>query len=129
MGGWGSTRYCTVSRESQAISKYVLCKNNSELLKEYNISNCETNVKVVEENLEKLNKIFQVYEEHLSKFKYLARDFICLADLSHFPSAHYLLATSHATILDDFPLLKAWITDMLARPTVKEVIEIMKVTA
>uniref|UniRef100_A0A0D9V141 glutathione transferase n=1 Tax=Leersia perrieri TaxID=77586 RepID=A0A0D9V141_9ORYZ len=81
----------------------------------------ETDVKVVEENLEKLNKTFEVYEERLSKFKYLAGDFLSLADQSHFPSAYYLLATPHATILDEFPLVKAWVTDMLARPAVKKV--------
>uniref|UniRef100_A0A0D9V160 glutathione transferase n=1 Tax=Leersia perrieri TaxID=77586 RepID=A0A0D9V160_9ORYZ len=149
--------------ESRAISKYVLRKNNSELLKEYNISESakvdvwleveshqfdipmavviyqclilpvyfggETDVKVVEENLEKLKKTFQVYEKRLFKFKYLAGDFLSLADLSHFPSAYYLLATPHATILDEFPLVNAWVTDMLARPTVKKVIEMMKATA
>uniref|UniRef100_A0A0D9V159 glutathione transferase n=1 Tax=Leersia perrieri TaxID=77586 RepID=A0A0D9V159_9ORYZ len=92
--------------ESRAISKYVLRKNNSELLKEYNISESakvdvwleveshqfdipmavviykclillvyfggETDVKVVEENLQKLKKTFQVYEERLSQVQILS---------------------------------------------------------
>ncbi|BAB64059.1 putative glutathione transferase [Oryza sativa Japonica Group] len=149
--------------ESRAISKYVLRKNNSELLKEHNLSDAakvdvwleaeshhfdepmsvviyqclilpvyfggQTDAKVVEENLEKLKKTFQVYEERLCKFRYLAGDFLSLADLSHFPTAYYLLATPHAAMLDEFPLVKAWIDGMLARPSVKKVIEMMKATA
>lgn len=141
----------------------MLRKDNSELLKEDNLSDSatvdvwlevesnqfdrpmaeiihqsliipvylggETDVKVVEENLTKLRKTFEVYEARLSKFKYLAGDFISLADLSHFPTAYYLLATPHASLLDEYPHVKAWINGILARPTVKKVIEMMKATA
>ena len=141
----------------------MLRKNNSDLLKEHNLSDAakvdvwleaeshhfdepmsvviyqclilpvyfggQTDAKVVEENLEKLKKTFQVYEERLCKFRYLAGEFLSLADLSHFPTAYYLLATPHAAMLDEFPLVKAWIDGMLARPSVKKVIEMMKATA
>uniref|UniRef100_A0ACD5URN1 Uncharacterized protein n=1 Tax=Avena sativa TaxID=4498 RepID=A0ACD5URN1_AVESA len=113
--------------ESRTISKYVLRKNNSKLLKEDNLSDLakvdmwleveshkfdrtmsviiykcliipnylhgETNVKVVKENFEMLKKTFNEYEARLSMFKYLGGDFISLADLSHFPTAYYLMDT------------------------------------
>ncbi|KQJ96640.1 hypothetical protein BRADI_3g26206v3 [Brachypodium distachyon] len=60
----------------------------------------ETDDKVVEENVKKLKITFEVYEARLAKFKYLAGDFFSLADLSHFPIAHYLLATPHASLLE-----------------------------
>uniref|UniRef100_A0ACD5UWY9 Uncharacterized protein n=1 Tax=Avena sativa TaxID=4498 RepID=A0ACD5UWY9_AVESA len=149
--------------ESRTISKYVLRKNNSELLMEDNLSDLakvdmwleveshkfdrhmsviiyqcliipnyldgETDVKVVEENVEMLKKTFEVYADRLSKFKYLAGDFISLADLSHFPIAYYLMATPHASLLDEYPHVKAWITDIFARPTAKKDEEMMKATA
>uniref|UniRef100_A0ACD5UYD7 Uncharacterized protein n=1 Tax=Avena sativa TaxID=4498 RepID=A0ACD5UYD7_AVESA len=89
----------------------------------------ETDVKVVEENIEMLKKTFEVYEDRLSKFKYLFGDFIILADLSHFPTAYYLTATPHASLLDEYPHVQAWIIDILARPTAKKVAEMMKATA
>uniref|UniRef100_A0ACD5UAX9 Uncharacterized protein n=1 Tax=Avena sativa TaxID=4498 RepID=A0ACD5UAX9_AVESA len=149
--------------QSRTISKYVLRKNNSKLLKEDNLSDLakvdmrleveshkfdrpmsviiyqcliipnylygETDVKVVEENVEMLRKTFEVYEARLSKFKYLAGDFISFADLSHFPTAYYLMDTPHASLLDEYPRVKASITDILARPTAKKVAKMMKATA
>ena len=47
--------------------------------------------KVIEESEEKLGKVLDIYEERLSKTKYLAGDFFSLADLSHLPFTHYLV--------------------------------------
>jgi len=47
--------------------------------------------KVTEENEEKLGKVLDIYEERLSKTKYLAGDFFSLADLSHLPLTHFLM--------------------------------------
>ena len=44
--------------------------------------------KVVEENLEKLKKVLEVYEARLTKYKYLAGDFLSLADLNHVTATH-----------------------------------------
>ena len=54
------------------------------------------NQKVVEESLEKLKKVLDVYEAHLSKSKhlYLAGDFFSFADLNHFPYTFYFMTTS-----------------------------------
>lgn len=40
---------------------------------------------------EKLKKVLDIYEERLSKSKYLAGDFFSLADLQHLPWTHYLI--------------------------------------
>ncbi|KAF2302240.1 hypothetical protein GH714_033847 [Hevea brasiliensis] len=47
--------------------------------------------KVIKESEEKLGKVLDVYEERLSKSKYLAGDFFSLADLSHLPFTQYLV--------------------------------------
>ncbi|KAL6627876.1 hypothetical protein ACP70R_031602 [Stipagrostis hirtigluma subsp. patula] len=85
-----------------------------------------TDMKVVEENLEKLKKSLEVYEARLSRFKYLAGDFVSLADISHFPMAHYLLVGPHASVIDAYPHVKAWIADIMSRPSVKKVTELME---
>ncbi|RDY08228.1 Glutathione S-transferase F10, partial [Mucuna pruriens] len=47
--------------------------------------------KLIEESDQKLGKVLDVYEERLSKTKYLAGDFFILADISHLPFGHYLV--------------------------------------
>ncbi|KAF6992786.1 hypothetical protein CFC21_009747 [Triticum aestivum] len=146
--------------ESRAISKYILRKESSDLLRENNLSESAmvdvwldvesqkfdsvmlpiifqglvipvymggtSDLKVLEENLEKLKEIMEVYEERLSKSKYLAGDFISLADISHFPMVHLLHETPYASVLDAYPHVKAWIAGVMDRPTVKKVIGLMK---
>uniref|UniRef100_A0A453T7R3 glutathione transferase n=1 Tax=Aegilops tauschii subsp. strangulata TaxID=200361 RepID=A0A453T7R3_AEGTS len=84
-----------------------------------------TDHKIVEENMEKLKAALGVYEERLTRFKYLAGDFISLADLSHCPMAHYLLASPCASVLDAYPRVKDWVDGMMDRPSVKKVMELM----
>jgi glutathione S-transferase len=81
------------------------------------------NQKVVEESLEKLKKVLDVYEAHLSKNKYLylAGDFFSFADLNHFPYTFYFMTTSHASLLDSYPSVKAWWGRLMARPSVKKI--------
>ncbi|KAH7433032.1 hypothetical protein KP509_07G051200 [Ceratopteris richardii] len=49
------------------------------------------NMDIVNENLAKLEKVLDIYKEHLSKSEYLAGDFFSLADLSHLPYTHYFI--------------------------------------
>ncbi|KAF0918042.1 hypothetical protein E2562_021733 [Oryza meyeriana var. granulata] len=72
-----------------------------------------TDMAVVNENIEKLKKALEVYEAQLSKSKYLAGDFISLADISHFPTIYYLLASAHASVLEAYPHAKAWVADIM----------------
>nr|CAD1829635.1 unnamed protein product [Ananas comosus var. bracteatus] len=139
--------------ESRAISRYVLRKHKSALLKDgslkesamvdvwldveahqYNpavspiIYQCMfapmfggvCDQKVVDASLEKLKKVLDVYEARLSKHKYLAGDFVSLADLSHFPYTHYLMGTPCKSVFDAYPHVKAWWEGIVARPAVKK---------
>jgi len=55
------------------------------------MSGGSTDVAAVELNMGKLNKVLDIYEERLSKSKYLAGDFFSLADLQHLTWTHYLI--------------------------------------
>ncbi|CAD6272922.1 unnamed protein product [Miscanthus lutarioriparius] len=63
----------------------------------------ETQPDVVDENVEKLKKVLEVYEARLSKSKYLAGDFLSLADLSHFTIMHCFMATEYAALVEVLP--------------------------
>ena len=88
-----------------------------------------TDQKVVEENLEKLKKVLEVYEARLAKHKYLAGDFLSLADLNHVSVTLCLLATPHASLFDPYPHVKAWWDGLMARPSVQKVAALMKPSA
>ncbi|KAF7045139.1 hypothetical protein CFC21_054274 [Triticum aestivum] len=87
----------------------------------YPLEGCYRDQKIVEEKIEKLKKLLEVYESRLSCSKYLAGDFISLADLSHFSFMRYFMATEYADQLDTYPHVKAWWAALLARPSVKKV--------
>lgn len=80
---------------------------------------------VVDENVEKLRKVLEVYEERLSTSEYLAGRFISLADLSHFAFTHYFMTTEYAPLLESCTNVKAWWERLLARPSVKKVAALM----
>ena len=88
-----------------------------------------TDQKVVEENLEKLKKVREVYEARLTKYKYLAGDFLSLADLNHVSATLCLFATPHASVLDGYPHVKAWWSSLMERPSVQKVAALMKPSA
>lgn len=73
-------------------------------------------VTIVEENLNKLEKVLDVYEERLKKTKYLAGDSYTLADLHHVPYIYYFMKTSHAGLVNDRPKVKAWWDDLCSCP-------------
>ncbi|KAF6988036.1 hypothetical protein CFC21_005622 [Triticum aestivum] len=79
-----------------------------------------TNQTVVDESLEKLKKVLEVYEARLSRHEYLAGDFVSFADLNHFPYTFYFMATPHAALFDSYPHVKAWWERLMARPAVKK---------
>uniref|UniRef100_A0A0D9V185 GST N-terminal domain-containing protein n=1 Tax=Leersia perrieri TaxID=77586 RepID=A0A0D9V185_9ORYZ len=109
---------------SHTISKYMLRKNNSELLKEHNLSNPTMESHHFDIPIAVISYlILPVYFGGELGMK-------SLADPSHFPGAYYMFTTPRATILNKFSLEMTWITvsDMLASPTVK-VVEMAKVTA
>jgi glutathione S-transferase len=85
----------------------------------------ERNQAVVDENVEKLKKVLEVYEARLAQSNYLAGDVLSLADLSHFTIMHYFMATEYATLVEALPHVSAWWEGLAARPAAKKVAEFM----
>ncbi|CAD6238442.1 unnamed protein product [Miscanthus lutarioriparius] len=80
-----------------------------------------TDQKVVDESLDKLKKLLEVYEARLSEHKYLAGDFFSFADLNHFPFTFYFMATPYASVFDAYPRVKAWWQSIMSRPSIKKI--------
>jgi glutathione S-transferase len=80
---------------------------------------------IIGESVEKLKNVLDVYETQLTKHRYLAGDFVSLADLSHFPEAHYFMEMPYAAVFDSYPRVRAWLEDLLARPAIKKVASLM----
>ncbi|PAN30689.1 hypothetical protein PAHAL_5G323200 [Panicum hallii] len=80
-----------------------------------------TDQKAVDESLEKLKKVLEVYEARLSKHRYLCGDFFSFADLNHFPFTFYFMATPYASVFDAYPRVKAWWQCLISRPSIKKV--------
>lgn len=81
-----------------------------------------TDQAVVEENEAKLGKVLDVYENRLSKSKYLGGDCVSLADIHHLPTLQYLLGTSVKKQFESRPHVNAWVADITARPAWSKVI-------
>ncbi|KAK2987350.1 hypothetical protein RJ640_023651 [Escallonia rubra] len=86
--------------------------------------------KVVQASEEKLGKVLDIYEERLSKSKYLAGDFFSLADLSHLPFAQYLVEgyplgkLGKEYMIRDRKHVSAWWDDISSRPSWKKVLQL-----
>ncbi|KAF8007745.1 hypothetical protein BT93_K1669 [Corymbia citriodora subsp. variegata] len=73
----------------------------------------------------KLSKVLDVYQERLSKSKYLAGDFVSLADLSHLPFIRLLVgAIGKEYLIRDRKHVSAWWDDISSRPSWKKVMEL-----
>ncbi|KAH9770589.1 glutathione S-transferase F9 [Citrus sinensis] len=80
---------------------------------------------LIKESEEKLGKVLDVYEERLSKSKYLAGDFFSLADLSHLPFTQYLVGPMEKEyMIRDRKHVSAWWDDISNRPSWKKVLEL-----
>ena len=77
-----------------------------------------TDEKVVAENLQKLEKVLDIYEAHLAKNEYLAGDFFSLADLSHLPYTHYLInIAKKGDVITSRKNVNAWWERISSRPS------------
>ncbi|KAK6937411.1 Glutathione S-transferase, C-terminal [Dillenia turbinata] len=85
--------------------------------------------KIIDESVEKLGSVLDVYEARLSKTKYLAGDHFTLADLHHLSYTFYLMKTPYASLVESRPHVKAWWEDISARPAFVKVSENMKFEA
>ncbi|XP_043688641.1 glutathione S-transferase F9-like [Telopea speciosissima] len=81
--------------------------------------------KVVKESEEKLEKVLDIYEERLSKNKYLGGDFFSLADLSHLPFTHYLVNDiGKGYMIRNRKHVNAWWDDISSRTSWKKVLQL-----
>ncbi|KAE8692022.1 hypothetical protein F3Y22_tig00110863pilonHSYRG00024 [Hibiscus syriacus] len=71
---------------------------------------------IIDDNMEKLGKVVSVYEDKLSRTKYLAGDFYRLADLFHLSFTYYFMKTPCANLINERPHVKAWWEDISSRP-------------
>ncbi|XP_062102199.1 glutathione S-transferase F13 [Humulus lupulus] len=77
--------------------------------------------KIIDENLDKLAKVLDIYEAKLSETKYLAGDFYTLPDLHHLPYTFYFMKTPWASLINDRAHVKAWWDDISSRPAFEKV--------
>ncbi|RZC56811.1 hypothetical protein C5167_015670 [Papaver somniferum] len=81
--------------------------------------------KLMEESEENLGKVLDIYEDRLSKSKYLAGDFYSLADLTHLPFTHYLVNDiGKGYMIKDRKHVSAWWDDITSRSSWKKVLEL-----
>ncbi|CAL4945699.1 unnamed protein product [Urochloa decumbens] len=77
---------------------------------------------VVDKYTHLLAKVLDIYEDHLSKNKYLAGDEFSLADANHMSYLLFLSKTPKAGLVDERPHVKAWWEDIAARPAFKKTV-------
>ncbi|ONI14863.1 hypothetical protein PRUPE_3G013600 [Prunus persica] len=74
---------------------------------------------------EKLEKVFDVYEERLSKSSYLAGEAFTLADLSHLPGISYLIDEAKlGHLVSERKNVNAWWKDISNRPAWKKLMSL-----
>ncbi|GAB4843592.1 hypothetical protein Ancab_013556 [Ancistrocladus abbreviatus] len=76
-----------------------------------------SNAVVVAEELAKLAKVLDVYEEQLTESKYLGGEKFTSADVTHLPCLYYLLGIeSTRQLIESRPHVAAWGMEIMARP-------------
>ncbi|KAK6287032.1 hypothetical protein POUND7_013211 [Theobroma cacao] len=80
---------------------------------------------LIKESEEKLGKVLDIYEERLSKSKYLAGNFFSLADLSHLPFTQYLVDhMGKEYMIKSRKHVSAWWDDISSRPSWQKVLQL-----
>ncbi|GMY16863.1 glutathione S-transferase-like [Fagus crenata] len=78
---------------------------------------------VVVEAEAKLGHVLDVYERQLSKFKYLASDKFTIVDVIHLPNLQSLMGMPAKKLIESRPRVRAWCSEILARPSWAKVLE------
>jgi glutathione S-transferase len=82
----------------------------------------------IRQSKEKLKKVLDVYEKRLAETRYLAGDEFTLADLSHLPNIHYLVASADddtaALFTSSRENVSRWWTDISTRHSWTKVIDL-----
>ncbi|XP_010522776.1 PREDICTED: glutathione S-transferase F6-like [Tarenaya hassleriana] len=82
-----------------------------------------TDQAAVEEAEAKLAKVLDVYDDRLSKSKYLVCDCFTLADLHHIPVIQYLMTTPTKKLFEERPRVSSWVADITARPASQKILQ------
>ncbi|KAG4961981.1 hypothetical protein JHK86_038849 [Glycine max] len=83
--------------------------------------------KVIEESEAKLVQVLNIYEERLSKTKYLAGDFFSIADISHLPFLDYVVNNmGKKYLLEERKHVGAWWDDISSRPSWNKVLQLYR---
>ena len=78
----------------------------------------------IAEQTVKLAEVLDVYEVQLSKHKYLAGEFVSIADLSHLPMTYYYFCLAkQSQLLTARPHVAAWFHGISTRPSWCTVLE------
>ncbi|KAF8015018.1 hypothetical protein BT93_H0722 [Corymbia citriodora subsp. variegata] len=81
---------------------------------------------LVHSSEQKLEKVLDVYEQRLSKSKYLAGDFFSLADLSHLPALRCLTEDAGlGHLVKEREFVNAWWEDISSRPSWKKLLTLL----
>ncbi|WJX15604.1 glutathione transferase [Trifolium repens] len=122
--------------ESRAICRYVCEKHGDKGNKELYAFAPRMKIKqdqgAIRQSKEKLKKVLDVYDKRLGETRYLAGDEFTLADLSHLPNIHYLVASADDDDDDDTAALftssrenvSRWWTDISTRHSWTKVIDL-----
>ncbi|CAI9110325.1 OLC1v1010331C1 [Oldenlandia corymbosa var. corymbosa] len=82
-----------------------------------------TDWKLVQHHVEVLNKVLDVYEERLSKTKYLAGNYYSIADMCHLPGITFLMTEGKlGHLIKDRKNVNSWWNDISSRPAWKKVL-------
>ncbi|KAL7094259.1 hypothetical protein ACP275_11G091800 [Erythranthe tilingii] len=84
-----------------------------------------TDLELVRNCKGKLEKVLDVYEERLSKSKYLAAEEFTIADVSHLPNTRFLMEEGMEDLIKGRKNVYAWWIDISSRPSWKKVMELL----
>jgi glutathione S-transferase len=86
------------------------------LFKKWKGEKCDTSV--VDENLEQLKRVLDVYDNRLSDFSYIAGNDFTIADISHIPCINYLLKCGYKQLFKKYDNVYRWIKQIVKRESV-----------
>lgn len=81
---------------------------------------------VVAEAEAELGNVLDVYEARLVKSKHLGSERYTIADMLHLPNLQSLMGTTAKKLIESRPHVKAWCSQILARPAWGKVLEMKR---
>ena len=107
--------------ESQNYNPHVSKIVNERLFKKWRGEKPDT--KVIENELEALNKVLDVYEKRLSQVAFIGGDQFSIADISHIPYTNYMLRCGYKELYKSRPNVYRWIKQIIKRSSFQNLLE------